>query len=410
MKSYFDADYFSSNRKSLRNRLDSSSPIIITANSLLQRNSDIAYPFRQDSNFWYLTGITEPDFVLVMDGSEEYLIAPNRNDIRTIFDGGLDDGAASKRSGIKQILDTKTGWKQLGARLKQVNKVAIIAASPKYINSYEFYTNPARANLIKKLKQQKSGLDCLDLREHFAEMRMRKQPQELAAIRASVDITEKALKDLQPKLLNMKHEYEAEAFLTHIYRSQGVMHGYSPIVAGGKNACTLHYDENSAALKSGELLLIDTGAEAEYYSADITRTYMHGKATTRQLAVHAAVSEVQEYVLSYLKPGISLKESEQKSEQFMGKKLRELGLIKKIERKTVRRYFPHATSHFLGLDLHDAGDYEKPLEPDMVVTVEPGIYIPEEGIGIRIEDDILITRTGNINLSDTLPNLYRTII
>ncbi len=403
MTTYFTPEFFKGNRARLRKLFTGTAPIVITANSLLQRNSDIAYPFRQDSNFWYLTGITEPDFVLVMDRDKEYLISPVRNQIRTIFDGGLDPEIITQRSGIKEIIDAKNGWKNFSRRLQRVQHVATIAAPPNYIENYEFYTNPARANLISKLKLAKPELEFLDLKEHFATMRVLKHPQEINAIKDSVNLTASALRKLKSKLSKMKYEYEVEAFLSQAFRSQGALHGYNPMVAGGINACTLHYDENNKELNKRDLLLIDAGAEKEYYSADLTRTYALGAPTKRQQAVYDAVLEVQDYVLSNIKPGITLKESEKLSEQFMGEKLRELGLIKAIEKKTVRHYFPHAASHYLGLDLHDAGDYNTPMEADMVITVEPGIYIPEEGIGIRIEDDILITNNGHKVLSAGLP-------
>src|SRR5690606_4788889 len=157
-------------------------------------------------------------------------------------------------------------------------------------------------------------------------------------------------------------------------------------------ACVIHNMDNNDPIKTGDLLVLDVGAEVENYSADITRTLAPGgKASKRQKAVYAAVLAVQDYAFSLVKPGALLKDNEQKVEQFMGEKLRELGLIKSIDRDSVRQYFPHATSHFLGLDVHDVGDYSQPLAPGMVLTVEPGIYISDEAIGVRIEDDLLVT-------------------
>lgn len=404
MNSYFAPSFFQGNRERLRTLFTGKAPIVLTGNNLLQRNSDIAYPFRQDSNFWYLTGLTEPDIILVMDKDREYLITPERSNYRNIFNGGIDTRALSGRSGITEILDTKEGWKRLDSRLERVRHVATVAAPPAYIEHYEFFSNPAKANLITRLKSVSTELELLDLREHFARMRVVKQACEIDAIKASVDLTVRTFKKLKPKLDKMRSEYEVEAFINSAFRSNGAQSGYESIVAGGMNACTLHYNSNNNALTPHELLLIDAGAEQEYYSADITRTYALGEPTKRQRAIHNAVTEVRRYVLSYLKPGVSIKESEKLVEQFMGEKLRTLGLIKIIDRDSVRKYFPHATSHFLGLDLHDAGNYERPLESGMVLTVEPGIYIPEENIGVRIEDDIVITKNGAKNLSANLPH------
>jgi Xaa-Pro aminopeptidase len=151
-----------------------------------------------------------------------------------------------------------------------------------------------------------------------------------------------------------------------------------------------------------ELIVIDIGAEVEHYAADITRTISLKTVSRRQRSVHEAVQEIQRQAIELLKPGVLMKDYEQNIEQLMGEKLRELGLIKSITHEAVRHYYPHATSHFLGLNVHDAGDYNRPLEPGVVLTVEPGIYIPEEGIGVRIEDDLLITPKGNKILSNKL--------
>jgi Xaa-Pro aminopeptidase len=181
-------------------------------------------------------------------------------------------------------------------------------------------------------------------------------------------------------------------------------HAFAPIIAGGPRACTLHYERNDAALSADELLLCDVGAEYSHYAADITRTFSLADAPTRrQETVHAAVLDVHAFAVSLLKPGVMPKAYEQQVREFMGEKLRELGLIKTIERDTVREFYPHATSHFLGLNAHDVGQYDLPLEPGIVLTVEPGIYIHEETIGVRIEDDVLITEDGNRILSDALP-------
>jgi Xaa-Pro aminopeptidase len=157
----------------------------------------------------------------------------------------------------------------------------------------------------------------------------------------------------------------------------------------------LHNVANNAKLLSGELIVCDVGAEVSHYAADLTRTVVRGKPTDRQMAVYEAVLASQQYALSLLKPGIKLRTYEHKVARFVGQQLKSLGLIKTLDHDSIRKYFPHATSHFMGLNVHDVGDYEKPLQPGVVITCEPGIYIPEEGIGVRLEDDILITADGH---------------
>jgi Xaa-Pro aminopeptidase len=403
--SYFTSEFFAANRQRLRELFTGTAPIVLTANGLLQRSGDTTYFFRQDSSFWYFTGIEEPDIILVMDKGKEYLIVPGRTDTRSIFDGSINTEALSSRSGITEILDETAGWKQLGTRLKKVQYVATLSPSPMYIKSHGFYPNPARKRLVKQLKEHNAMLELLDLRQHVIRMRMIKQPPELVAIQAAIDLTGQTLKKLPRKLPTWSHEYEVEAFISQEFRTHQAAHAFQPIVASGRNACTLHYITNNAPLGPKDLLLIDVGAEVEHYAADITRTLALSRPTKRQQQVIDTVIEVQDFACGLLKPGITLHEYERQVEHYMGEKLRALGLIKVIEHAEVRRYYPHATSHFLGLDVHDIGDYERPLELGMVLTVEPGIYIPEEGIGVRIEDNVLIAARGSKILSRKLPRV-----
>lgn len=404
MKSNFDAEFFKRNRDNLRKLFTGTAPIVLTAHGLLQRSADSTYPFRQDSSFWYLTGINEPDIILVIDKEKEYLIVPDRDASRQAFDGSIDFDDLKNKSGIEDVLDEKTGWKQLSGRLGRVGHVATLAASPSYIEAHGMYVNPARRRLIKRLTAEKEGIELLDLRQHLTRLRMIKQEPELAVIRQAIDLTAKGFKKLKRGLKDIEFEHEAEAVFTALFRQNGYNHSYEPIVAYGTNACTLHYMANNSRVGKDGLLLLDVGADVEGYAADISRTYsLSGEPTKRETQVWQATLEVQEYAISLLKPGVVVADYEKQVEAYMGEKLRELGLIKIIDHDNVRQFYPHATSHFLGLDVHDVADYERPLEPGMVLTVEPGIYIPEEAIGIRIEDDVLITDDGIEVLSAKLP-------
>jgi Xaa-Pro aminopeptidase len=403
----FGSDFFAANRERLRQLFTGTAPIVLTGYGQLQRGADEAYPFRQDSGFWYLTGINEPDVILVMDKGREYLIVPKREATMEVFDGAIDTADLTRRSGIKDILSEKEGWKQLESRLKRVRHVATMAAPQPYIEFYGMYTNPARRRLIKRIKEINPHADLLDLRQHLSRMRMIKQPVELEALQEAIDITNDTLREVSrpAKLAKYAYEYEVEADLTRGFRRRGSEeHAFAPIVAGGLRACTLHHVSNDAALASDELVVLDVGASYRHYCADITRTVsLNGKPSRRQQQVHEAVQQAQDYAYSLLMPGVLLREYEKQIEAYMGEKLRELGLIKSISTESVRAYFPHATSHFLGLDAHDAGEYDEPLRPGAVITVEPGIYIREEAIGVRIEDDILITEDGCSVLSAKLP-------
>jgi Xaa-Pro aminopeptidase len=406
MNDNFTKEFFIGNRTRLRQLFTGTAPIVLTANGLLQRNADNPYRFRQDSSFWYFTGLDEPDLVLVMDKNKEYLIVPERDTVRQAFDGSVDVEAMSRRSGIEIILDGKSGWKQLSSRMARVKHVATLGAAPAYIERIGLYTNPAREQLIARLKESNAEAELLDLRDHVARLRAVKQAVELTALQQAIDVTVGAIKyaTSRGRLLKYAHEYEVEADILRHFKKRGAAgHAFEPIIVSGARACVLHNLSMDGRLSADELLLFDIGAEVSNYAADISRTVAVGTPSSRQQAVHAAVCEVQDFALERLKPGAVLGDYEKEVEEFMGEKLRELGLIRTISSEEVRKYYPHATSHFLGLDVHDAGMYQQPLAAGMVLTCEPGIYIPEEGIGVRIEDDVLVTEDGYELLSKQLP-------
>ncbi|HSW79779.1 MAG TPA: Xaa-Pro aminopeptidase [Candidatus Saccharimonadales bacterium] len=405
MGSNFSSEFFKGNRERLKQLFSGTAPIIVTANGLLQKGSDETFPFHQDRSFWYLTGIDEPNALLVLDKSKELLIIPKKDTAKETFDGASDFAEIERISGISDILDDKKGWKRLESRLKKVNHVATLAAAPRFVDLWGMYTNPARAELIQRIKSINDDAELLDLREHLARLRVVKQDVELTAIQSAIDTTVDTLKEvIRPsKLTKYAYEYEVEADISKGFRRRGATgHAFSPVVASGKRACTLHYIANNGALASDELLVMDVGVEYDHYAADITRTVSLSSPSNRQQAVYDAVLDVQEFGLSQLKPGVSFAECEKQLRAYMGEKLRELGLIKTIDEEAVRKYYPHAP-HYMGLDVHDVGDYHAPLEPGMVLTVEPGIYIPEEDIGVRIEDDVLITTDGIKVLTSNLP-------
>jgi Xaa-Pro aminopeptidase len=265
--------------------------------------------------------------------------------------------------------------------------------------------------LAEKLVDIAPHAELLDIRHNLAELRMVKQAPELAALQEAIKVTSESLEALTgPEKFTLYHnEYEVEADLGREFRIRGAAgHAFAPIVAGGKRACTLHNVSNEAPLLPDTLVVLDIGAEVEHYAADITRTLAYGEASARQQEVFNAVLDVQNYALSLLKPGVLLKEYEAEVEKYMGETLVKLKLIElgddvDANHEAIRQFYPHATSHFLGLDVHDVGDYAQPLRPDMVLTCEPGIYIPAEGIGVRIEDDVIITEEGHRVLSADLP-------
>ena len=403
MQSLFSPGFFTENRARLRASVDDEAPIVITANGELQAKGDNPFPFRQDAGFWYLTGVERPDYTLVIGRNETYIIAPERSDIMELFGGVTTTEDVQKQSGIDIVLDADEGWTKLKSDLQKSRRVYTLAATQAYIAVYGLYTNPARARIIRHMKRAMPGLQVTDVRKQIAELRVVKQTPEIAAIRQAVDITCTTLNKVQHS--SYDYEYELEADITRGFRRQGATgHAYSPIVAGGLNACTLHYLDNNAHLEPTELVLVDVGAEVSNYAADITRTWSLGKPSARQMAVFDAVDEAVRFAVEQLKPdGPSFYECEQKVRAFIGTKLKQLGLIERADDKEgIGRYYPHAP-HYLGLDVHDVGDTRQPLKAGMVLTVEPGIYLPDEKIGVRLEEDILITETGCEILSRSCP-------
>jgi Xaa-Pro aminopeptidase len=399
---WFTPEFFKGNRQRLREAFGDSAPIILSANGLVQRTrDDDTYEFKQDGSFWYLSGIDEPNFILVMDKNKDYLIGPELDERWLAFHGEIDFQALAKRSGVDEVLPGKRGWQKLSRKLKNSKHVATIIPPEAFDQRFLVYTNPAKTHLVKNLKSYNSKLKLLDITGHINELRMIKQEPEIKAIQHVIDETIEVYGAIGKKLGKYGNEREISAEIDYLYAKRGLKPSFRQIIAGGKNAVTLHYGKNDSPINPAEILLMDIGASLSHYCSDLTRS-VSLKPTKRQKAVYDAVMEARQFALRMLKPGIQLPRYEGAISHFMGEKLRELGLIKIIDEPSVRKYYPHSTSHFLGIDVHDVGDFEKPLEEGMVITVEPGLYIPEENIGIRIEDDVLITKAGCKVLSGRL--------
>jgi len=400
MKVDFPSDFFAGNRQKLKSLVGDRLPIIVTANNLLQKGVDSAYPFHQDANFWYLTGINEPNVVLVLGESRDFLIMPRRSNYQITFEGIIDSKVLSKISGITEVLSFEAGWQQLDYVLKNQKQVATIKPFETYLEVYGMHSNPARYNLVKRIRNSNKKIAIVDIGLDLARLRMIKQAMEIRAISAAIQVTSEAINLVKAQLTASPYEYSLEAIISSHFLNNNLDNAWKPIVASGHNACVLHYDDNASRLAPNELVVIDIGAEVSHYAADITRTLIIGfKPTARQQSVYQAVLEVQDFAIKLQKPGAIIANNEKKIRKFMGIKLIELGLIKRATASEISRFYPHSTSHFLGLEAHDAGDYKQPLKPGVVLTVEPGIYIAEENIGIRLEDDVLITPNGNKVLS-----------
>lgn len=398
----FTSDFFLNNRKQLIAKTEADI-IIVAGHGMLQKSSDEGFVFRQDSSFWYLTGLDEPDYTLVIDTKtgQTTLLTSSVMHYRDVFEGMLSDGDVLKISACNQVLRGRDADAYLREKAVNSSTIAVLQPMPPYLQTFGLYTNPARRRILNKIKRFAPKSKLIDIRMNMAQLRMIKQEPELIALQEAVDVTSKAFEVVRKNIQNLKHEHEIKALIEYEFSKDNYSTAYDSVCAAGKNVCTMHHGKSSAKLSNPDLILIDAGAQANHYMADVTRMLSIGKLKPRQLEVYEAVRDVHFRLLDSLKPGISLLEFHNQSDELIGKKLKKLG--RPYTKEAIRQQYPHAISHYLGLDVHDAGDYRLPLEPGMVFTVEPGIYIQEEGVGARIEDDVVMTESGIKVLSKNIP-------
>lgn len=395
------ASFYENNRAKLVAQL-SGGLVCIAAYSRVQRTNDTFQPFVQEASFLYLSGIVEPDCWLIIDGHSQksWLVAPSVGSVHQTFDGSLDADQAQQISGITKVVEAREG-EALLRQLARKHSIVYTVDQPSWIDRTNFVPNPALAKHRAMLERIFTKVQSCN--KELASLRAYKQPEELAAITKATNATVAAFAKVHAKLATYGHEYEVEAEFSYEFRRQGLSHAYDPIVAYGANACTLHYTKNSDVLRGKNFLLMDVGASVDGYASDITRTYAYKEPTKRQAAVHQAVQEAQQQIIALLGPDVDVARYQTQVDEIMLEALRSLNLVGSDPHKSLRRYMPHAVSHGLGLDVHDSLGGPAAFAPSMVLTVEPGIYIPEESIGVRIEDDIVITDSGRKNLSQKLP-------
>ena len=385
-------------RQALENSL-TGGLLVATAYEAVQLSGDMAVPFLQEANFLWLTNLPFAGWKVIIDSARQHvvLVRPARSHTQELFDGKVDEASLVARAAGNEVIDER----EFEGYLRRLARQHPLVYTPFLKETHEFVANPAPAELHALLTRVFTTVS--DCTKQLAELRAIKSPEEIAAIRRAVALTVQAFTSVRTQLGEYRHEYEIEADMTRDFRRLDARHAYEPIIASGDHAVTLHYIQNSGKLAKTQPVLIDVGARIDGYAADITRTYCL-KPTKRQQAVHRAVEIAHQRIIALLGPDKLVTEYLAEVDDAMKDALSELGLLEdRSDNETYRRYFPHAISHGLGIDVHDSLGAPRYFRPGMVLTVEPGIYIPEEGIGVRIEDDILITEMGHENLSRKLP-------
>ncbi|MFG6176284.1 aminopeptidase P N-terminal domain-containing protein [Halomonas sp. THAF12] len=418
-------DEFRERRRSLMASLPDDAAVLLPGASLVTRSRDSEFAFRQDSDFHYLTGFPEPDaLLLLLPGREQgvsVLFCQGRDpEMETWTGRRLGTAGAKREHGIDEAFVND----QREARLLELLDGRVTLYLPLDDGETLSLAESIRANLQDGARRgARPPLAFADIAERIHEQRLIKSVQELALMRHAGAVSARAqcraMRAVHPGLA----EYQLQAELEHEFRWQGGSGpAYASIVAGGANARVLHYIENADTLRDGDLVLIDAGAEFDLYAGDITRTFpVSGRFTEAQRALYEVVLGAQQRAIEAVRPGTTLAAIHQGVVRDLTAGLIELGLLSGeldacLEAGAYRRFYPHATSHWLGLDVHDVGHYRRggesrPLVPGMVLTIEPGLYVPEDedlpsayrGLGIRIEDDVAVTEQGHEVLSIGVP-------
>lgn len=418
---------FKRRRSQLMKMMGENTIAILPSAAELTRNQDVNFPFRQDSDFLYLTGFNEPNAIMVLipgrQHGEYILFCQEKNPEQEIWhgyragqEGAIKDYGADDAFPIESIDDIFPGL------LEGTHKVFnIMGRYPSFDEHLIGWVSHIQMQSQKNGISVPSEFVALDYILH--DMRLFKSREELSLMRKAASISVEAHKRAMMICSPGKYEFQIQAEFDYLFRRKNAQHAYPAIVGGGANGCILHYTDNSKQLRDGDLLLIDAGCEVEGYAADITRTFpVNGRYSTAQREVYDIVLNAQLAAIKAVKPGNHWNDPHNAAVQVITKGLIEMKLLQGnlqtlIKEQAYRRFYMHRTGHWLGLDVHDVGGYQvgdqwRLLEPGMVLTIEPGIYISADnknihqkwrGIGIRIEDDILVTRHGHEVLTDDLP-------
>lgn len=423
---FLPASFHKSRRDSLRKLLPDSSAAIFFSAPERNRSNDVYYEYHQDPNFYYLTGLREPNSMVIIfkeeqqldsSVSDEVLFVQNRDESSELWNGRrLGKKGAVKSLEFKQI-EINDDFLDFNFELDGIKKIYMQSPYAMEEQDESSTTNlkGLHTQLLKKADSIPLGSEKR-LGFIMSYLRQIKTAEEIALLKRAIDITCEAQNELMKQITPQMAEYETEAIIEYTFKRKGAEYpGFPSIQGSGENSCILHYTSNRRPLKNGGLLVSDVGAEYRGYTADVTRTIPpSGKYSKEEKIIYNLVLKAQQAGIDSSKAGKSFWSAHMIAQKIIAKGLRKLKIIKK--ESEVSQYFMHGTSHYLGLDVHDAGLY-RALEVGNVITVEPGIYIAEDSdcdpkwwnIGVRIEDDILITEEGPVNLSASSPRTIEEI-
>ena len=408
--------HYQANRKRFAAQMQDKGLAIFTSNDIYPTSADGTLPFKQHSDIFYLTGVDQEETVLVLfpgatnQAFREILFVRETNEHIAIWEGAkLNKQQAQERTGISTVMWSHDFEKVLHSLIGEASCI-YLNANEHSRATIEVETREVRFGKWFQSKYPNHRIERSAPIMHA--IRAVKDEEEIAQVQKAIDITHEGLlrvgKFIKPGVM----EYEIEAEFAHTFLRNGSRgFAYTPIIASGESACVLHYIDNDRPCKAGDVILLDVGAEYGNYNADMTRCLpVSGTFNARQKDVYNAVLRVMKQATAMLKPGVWMSEYQEAVGECMSKELVDLKLISMADIQAAKgglpaykKYFMHGTSHFLGLDVHDVGNWNKPIEAGNVFTVEPGIYIPEESLGIRLENNIVLTENGNRDLFAKFP-------
>lgn len=394
-------NHYQNRRKKLVNQLDNNSLLVVFAGTTIKKSADAHFPFEVNHNFYYLTGINEPEAILVVHKHneliKEMLFIRDIDHVMEKWNGlYITKEDAKKTSGIQNIAFLSS-FDSMISRMVSRNAITNIAVDNERINNTDI---PSAGETFANDIQKKWLLPVINAYPLIAALRTVKDAEEIEKIKKAIDLTNDAFLHMLKTTKPGKYEYQLQAEFEVVLKRNNASPSFDMIVAAHDRACILHYVSNQEKIEDNALILTDMGANLDHYCSDISRTFpSNGRFSDKQRELMEVVLEAMKRVIAAAKPGVTLRKLNEIVVEYYGEVLVKLGYITNANH--VFDVYYHGVSHFLGLDVHDVGQLDDmPLQEGHVITVEPGVYIADEKIGIRIEDNLLITKNGNINLSE----------